>query len=779
VPKTKVAKPKGLSGGKKGVGITESVLELQKQVMASQLSPAVLSQFTAMAGKSGKKSTTFFGTSTYKTLKQLLTTYVAKQGTKSSAWRRGQVGTLDGLLESWFSKEKNSGDDSDVGRAKWAAMQWLQPKVRAEQRSLNGEKVTEPEPEPKTEPESPSWQSGTTSGRGGTGPTIGGGRGKKAPPPKEAPKEEAKEESQPTSGFYGSSVMEIEDEDEVVDKVEEKVTEQIESTTGGSLTGGGVQYGSGVSYGGGVSYQTESDKNIGKSYGGGVSYQTESDKNIGKSYGSGVQYGSGVSYGSSSVKEKKDDDSSVGEVLSASSSLDQQQGDQNSVSTSLPDDSVVEKYEEQAPKFEQKKIISGTKWSHVAEVEPNYHGEFSTGSIVLKKIYDDMLTIAKTVDKDGKRTGWTRLKEDDAVPLADDDERAAYLQEGWKWSRSTYDKFYKLVMDVFSKKSQVVPPGELEKAKEEAQDNVQEKIAEKAEEDDSAEDDEDDSEILDDDDSDEDDDDSEFDEEVKNAYGAGAVAKAYGGGYTTKGSYGNKVQYGSGFDGDDDETVGGGTKVQYEVEEQDEGTEKKKVQYGTFEGDDDDTTSVSDVEPEPEKPKEEPKAKAKEKKDHEQTSILVKAKKSDDERSKYKLKFSGGSITRGAEEGGLDTAKMMTNKSGAGFGIFVMSPNGEMYAGSHKVGIFHHSSFLGGGQTAGAGEMKVSGGKLKVLTNKSGHYLPEAWENLQVIEELRDQGVSPDSYEFIDFGKNESKTPYGSAQSYLNIINYKGFKRPT
>ena len=48
----------------------------------------------------------------------------------------------------------------------------------------------------------------------------------------------------------------------------------------------------------------------------------------------------------------------------------------------------------------------------------------------------------------------------------------------------------------------------------------------------------------------------------------------------------------------------------------------------------------------------------------------MKAKKTDDERQKYKLKFSGGSITRGAEEGGLD-AKMMTNKSGAGFGIFV------------------------------------------------------------------------------------------------------------
>ena len=116
------------------------------------------------------------------------------------------------------------------------------------------------------------------------------------------------------------------------------------------------------------------------------------------------------------------------------------------------------------------------------------------------------------------------------------------------------------------------PSGQAEKAGE-AQENIQEKIAEKAE-DDSADDDEDDSEILDDDNSDEDDDDGGYDEEVKNAYGAGVVADAYGGGYTTKGSYGNKVLYGSGVDGGDDEKVAGGTKVQYEVDQDEDLKEK-------------------------------------------------------------------------------------------------------------------------------------------------------------------------------------------------------------
>ena len=86
----------------------------------------------------------------------------------------------------------------------------------------------------------------------------------------------------------------------------------------------------------------------------------------------------------------------------------------------------------------------------------------------------------------------------------------------------------------------------------------------------------------------------------------------------------------------------------------------------------------------------------------------------------------------------FDTTALKTHFSGKGWAIYVVSPSGNWYAGSHIVGEFHHSSFLSGKPVLSAGEMKVENGELKVITAKSGHYKPS---KEQFIAGLRDLGA--------------------------------------
>jgi len=117
--------------------------------------------------------------------------------------------------------------------------------------------------------------------------------------------------------------------------------------------------------------------------------------------------------------------------------------------------------------------------------------------------------------------------------------------------------------------------------------------------------------------------------------------------------------------------------------------------------------------------------------------IKVKYLETGEARKEFQLNV-GGSITQGGEP--FDTSKMYSKFMGDGFGIYVMGKDGTFYATSHKIGLFHHSSFLGGGDVAGAGEMKVVGGTLQFITNKSGHYWPGDQELAQTLNEL--QGAS-------------------------------------
>ena len=69
-------------------------------------------------------------------------------------------------------------------------------------------------------------------------------------------------------------------------------------------------------------------------------------------------------------------------------------------------------------------------------------------------------------------------------------------------------------------------------------------------------------------------------------------------------------------------------------------------------------------------------------------------KEGEAERKPYILTFMRGKVYQEGKP--FDTRRCVTAHSGRGWAIYVVSPRGQWYAGSHRVGAFHHSSFLRG-----------------------------------------------------------------------------------
>lgn len=110
-------------------------------------------------------------------------------------------------------------------------------------------------------------------------------------------------------------------------------------------------------------------------------------------------------------------------------------------------------------------------------------------------------------------------------------------------------------------------------------------------------------------------------------------------------------------------------------------------------------------------------------------------------RQAYKLTVKDGKLYD-ANGKLFDTAACSTAHSGCGRAIFVMDRQGNVYASTvQEVGKFHHSSFLAGQPVAGAGELVVENGVVKLISNKSGHYRPTAEMNEQVLKTLEAQGI--------------------------------------
>jgi hypothetical protein len=117
-------------------------------------------------------------------------------------------------------------------------------------------------------------------------------------------------------------------------------------------------------------------------------------------------------------------------------------------------------------------------------------------------------------------------------------------------------------------------------------------------------------------------------------------------------------------------------------------------------------------------------------------------KENAEERKPYQLTFQGSKLYRGGEL--FDTSKCETVHSGPGWAIYVVSPHGQWYAGSHRLGAFHHSTFLGGRPVLAAGEMVVKQGSVTLLTAKSGHYQPSMEQFVNGLKSLKRAGIPLD-----------------------------------
>jgi hypothetical protein len=74
--------------------------------------------------------------------------------------------------------------------------------------------------------------------------------------------------------------------------------------------------------------------------------------------------------------------------------------------------------------------------------------------------------------------------------------------------------------------------------------------------------------------------------------------------------------------------------------------------------------------------------------------------------------------------GPAHTRTLQTVFSGRGWAIFVVDTDDLIFMYEQVQGRFHHSSFLSGAPVRCAGEIVVNHGHVKVVTAKSGHYMP-------------------------------------------------------
>lgn len=83
-----------------------------------------------------------------------------------------------------------------------------------------------------------------------------------------------------------------------------------------------------------------------------------------------------------------------------------------------------------------------------------------------------------------------------------------------------------------------------------------------------------------------------------------------------------------------------------------------------------------------------------------------------------------------------------TNFCGKGWAIFVMSPEGKLYTGTHNTNTgWFHAAFLGGKPVKAAGEVYVKNGIPLILTDKSGHYKPQFANLCAAAREMNRNGV--------------------------------------
>ncbi len=105
-------------------------------------------------------------------------------------------------------------------------------------------------------------------------------------------------------------------------------------------------------------------------------------------------------------------------------------------------------------------------------------------------------------------------------------------------------------------------------------------------------------------------------------------------------------------------------------------------------------------------------------------------------RSRFRMSFPGG---------------VMSDAAGAvadGEYLFVVDEGQRFYAAPGKSGDIsrHHSSFLGGRGVRSAGSLEVERGRIKLLSDQSGHYKPTKHEVLLALQTLQRLGANLASF---------------------------------
>jgi hypothetical protein len=108
------------------------------------------------------------------------------------------------------------------------------------------------------------------------------------------------------------------------------------------------------------------------------------------------------------------------------------------------------------------------------------------------------------------------------------------------------------------------------------------------------------------------------------------------------------------------------------------------------------------------------------------------------EREEYRLRVDERGLLRDARGRLFDTTDGRTlHTPQGGRAIFVMDECGNLYASKrHVAGEFQHSTFLGGQPVAAAGELKVTDGRLVLVSNKSHHYMPPPEYLIQAVRHM-------------------------------------------
>ena len=145
--------------------------------------------------------------------------------------------------------------------------------------------------------------------------------------------------------------------------------------------------------------------------------------------------------------------------------------------------------------------------------------------------------------------------------------------------------------------------------------------------------------------------------------------------------------------------------------------------------------------------------------------LLETAYQTEEGREAYRvfLDLPRGTLQHLTPEGNMvpfSTEGYKTNFGGKGWCIFVLSPEGKLYANNHdgSKGWFH-AAFLGGKPVICAGELFVREGILYGMTPKSGHYKPRDQDMFDGLTNLRDQGAYISRLQMLKFKRNRAGQP--------------------